>query len=203
MAQIQLLAGPIYEDDKIGKEASILKDGSKGKEVTALQRWLMSLGLNPGPIDGIYGPMTASAVALLQRTLGRNVDGVFDVELYKAGEADFAKGAASKIRVRQEQKVAPMTQTQALDTLTHVPQPEMVPFYKQKWFMPALGGVAVLGLAYFAMKNRGAAQEQPQTSGLPDDELAELDAELEGLVKKSKRRAYKRKAKSRAKSKEA
>jgi peptidoglycan hydrolase-like protein with peptidoglycan-binding domain/DNA invertase Pin-like site-specific DNA recombinase len=44
--------------------------------VRALQRRLRALGLRPGPVDGLYGPRTAAAVARLQRDSGLTTDGI-------------------------------------------------------------------------------------------------------------------------------
>ena len=44
--------------------------------VRALQRQLRRLGFRPGPIDGLYGPRTADAVARFQRDQGAPSDGV-------------------------------------------------------------------------------------------------------------------------------
>ena len=49
-------------------------DGSL--QVRRLQRQLRRLGLEPGPIDGLYGPKTAAAVARFQRRRGLKSDGV-------------------------------------------------------------------------------------------------------------------------------
>src|ERR1700716_2313407 len=44
--------------------------------VRALQRRLRSLDNNPGPIDGLYGPLTQAAVERFQATHGLAVDGI-------------------------------------------------------------------------------------------------------------------------------
>jgi peptidoglycan hydrolase-like protein with peptidoglycan-binding domain len=46
------------------------------KRVKALQRQLTLLGLEPGPIDGRYGPLTTGAVTRFQQAHGLPVDGV-------------------------------------------------------------------------------------------------------------------------------
>jgi peptidoglycan hydrolase-like protein with peptidoglycan-binding domain len=45
-------------------------------QVRNLQRRLRELGLRPGPIDGLYGPLTAAAVGRFQRARGLTPDGV-------------------------------------------------------------------------------------------------------------------------------
>jgi peptidoglycan hydrolase-like protein with peptidoglycan-binding domain len=45
-------------------------------QVRRLQRHLRRLGLRPGPVDGLYGPRTADAVARFQRRGGAIADGV-------------------------------------------------------------------------------------------------------------------------------
>jgi Putative peptidoglycan binding domain/Transglycosylase SLT domain len=44
--------------------------------VKAIQQKLLSVGFNPGPIDGIRGPKTTSAIMGFQRARGLKVDGI-------------------------------------------------------------------------------------------------------------------------------
>jgi peptidoglycan hydrolase-like protein with peptidoglycan-binding domain len=44
--------------------------------VRVLQRRLRALGHRPGPVDGLYGPLTEAAVERLQRDSGLSVDGI-------------------------------------------------------------------------------------------------------------------------------
>jgi peptidoglycan hydrolase-like protein with peptidoglycan-binding domain/DNA invertase Pin-like site-specific DNA recombinase len=44
--------------------------------VRALQRTLRALGHRPGPVDGLYGPLTEAAVERLQRDTGLSADGI-------------------------------------------------------------------------------------------------------------------------------
>jgi peptidoglycan hydrolase-like protein with peptidoglycan-binding domain len=54
----------------------VLRPGeARGPEVRELQEWLRVAGYDPGPIDGIYGNRTASAVKDLQEAAGIFVDG--------------------------------------------------------------------------------------------------------------------------------
>ncbi|NLI59886.1 MAG: peptidoglycan-binding protein [Clostridiales bacterium] len=50
--------------------------GSVGPEVEFLQRILYSIGYDPGPIDGIFGPLTRSAVVRFQLDNGLVPDGI-------------------------------------------------------------------------------------------------------------------------------
>ena len=54
----------------------LLKRGSTGAQVTYLQQSLTKLGYNPGPIDGIFGSKTETAVKLFQKSKGLVVDGI-------------------------------------------------------------------------------------------------------------------------------
>jgi len=47
-----------------------IRRGDRGAKVTELQTELAALGLDPGPIDGVYGDRTQAAVLRLQRLLG-------------------------------------------------------------------------------------------------------------------------------------
>jgi peptidoglycan hydrolase-like protein with peptidoglycan-binding domain len=59
----------------LGRGAGYDKPGGSVR-VRVLQRQLRGLGLRPGPIDGLYGPRTAAAVARFQRDHGSRSDGV-------------------------------------------------------------------------------------------------------------------------------
>jgi putative chitinase len=52
-----------------------LKLGDKGSEVKKLQQRLLDLGFSPGTPDGIFGPITRSAVSEFLRSKGLLVDG--------------------------------------------------------------------------------------------------------------------------------
>lgn len=56
----------------------------RGDDVLLFQRRLDELGFDPGPQDGIFGPITEAALADLQRNTGLNVDGI-------VGEATLAQ----------------------------------------------------------------------------------------------------------------
>lgn len=54
----------------------MLRSGSKGAAVEALQKKLIAQGINPGPIDGVFGPKTADAVKRFQERKGLTADGI-------------------------------------------------------------------------------------------------------------------------------
>lgn len=49
----------------------------RGPDVVALQRALAAAGVDPGPVDGSFGPMTQSALISFQIVRGLEVDGLF------------------------------------------------------------------------------------------------------------------------------
>lgn len=55
---------------------SALRYGDRGQQVERLQRLLAERGYNPGPIDGIFGPLTRSAVLRAQAALQLEADGI-------------------------------------------------------------------------------------------------------------------------------
>jgi peptidoglycan hydrolase-like protein with peptidoglycan-binding domain len=55
---------------------STLRSGNKGTQVKQLQQILSNLGYNPGPIDGIFGPKTDSAVRAFQSAHNLVVNGI-------------------------------------------------------------------------------------------------------------------------------
>ncbi len=50
--------------------------GEQSKEILELQRQLAAACFDPGPADGVYGPLTSNAVKQLQRYCGLAVDGI-------------------------------------------------------------------------------------------------------------------------------
>lgn len=56
----------------------------RGDKVTALQKALAKAGVDPGPIDGVFGVATATAVAAFQAMAGLVVDGVVGDQTRKA-----------------------------------------------------------------------------------------------------------------------
>jgi len=60
----------------------ILRRGMCGMDVAELQMKLQSLGYYPGPIDGIFGPLTENAVRQLQRDNNIKVDGIVGPQTY-------------------------------------------------------------------------------------------------------------------------
>jgi peptidoglycan hydrolase-like protein with peptidoglycan-binding domain len=69
------VAEPGRTDALLGS-TGLLRVGSSGAAVRQLQRLARSYGHDPGPIDGVFGPLTASAVRGLQADLGVTVDGI-------------------------------------------------------------------------------------------------------------------------------
>ena len=64
----------------------IVSRGDRGVDVTIIQQKLADLGFNPGPIDGIFGPLTVDAVERFQRSARIGVDGVVGPETRNALE---------------------------------------------------------------------------------------------------------------------
>jgi putative chitinase len=55
---------------------SVLKQGSSGPDVTALQQKLKDLGFDPNGVDGHFGPGTRDAVMNFQQSKGLQADGI-------------------------------------------------------------------------------------------------------------------------------
>ncbi|RJQ32862.1 MAG: hypothetical protein C4562_02275 [Actinobacteria bacterium] len=55
-----------------------------GDDIKTIQLWLRSLGFNPGPIDGTYGPKTEEAVKSFQFNYGIDEDGIVSFDTIKA-----------------------------------------------------------------------------------------------------------------------
>ncbi len=61
-----------------------LRIGSRGASVQHLQQLLRNEGYDPGPIDGIFGARTQSAVMAFQRDTHIAVDGIVGVQTWTA-----------------------------------------------------------------------------------------------------------------------
>lgn len=84
---------PAY--DAPGVCHGMLRPGSRGAAVLALQRRLAELGWYAGEVDGIYGELTEDAVRALQRAFRLHVDGVAGPEVMRLlDDPLLAAGAA-------------------------------------------------------------------------------------------------------------
>ncbi|PLT30548.1 hypothetical protein CUU66_07705 [Peribacillus deserti] len=64
--------------------AAVLKKGSRGEQVTALQKKLTSLGYSTKGIDGVFGSNTENAVKAFQKKKGLKMDGIVGSTTKKA-----------------------------------------------------------------------------------------------------------------------
>lgn len=62
----------------------MLRNGSRGEEVEALQKKLLAMGINPGPVDGAFGPKTDAAVRRFQEREDLQVDGIVGPKTFAA-----------------------------------------------------------------------------------------------------------------------
>jgi 1,2-diacylglycerol 3-beta-glucosyltransferase len=76
-------------------------DGRLQAQVGRLQQQLARLGYRPGPIDGLFGPLTAGAVRRLQTANGVAIDGIVGPVTRRALRA---QAGASATRVRRAQR---------------------------------------------------------------------------------------------------
>lgn len=67
-----------------------LRRGSRGEAVKTLQSRLLTLRFNPGPVDGIFGSGTDSAVRAFQRARAIQVDGIVGPQTWAALYASAA-----------------------------------------------------------------------------------------------------------------
>ena len=67
-----------------GHPCPTLAQGSTGSDVVRLQEMLKHRGFYTGNIDGIFGPLTRSAVIAFQRSMGLAQDGIVGVHTWTA-----------------------------------------------------------------------------------------------------------------------
>jgi peptidoglycan hydrolase-like protein with peptidoglycan-binding domain len=83
--QLFLQSGCLSDDDQAEAAEAV------GAYTTSLQRALTDAGYDPGPVDGLYGPKTVSAVKELQA----------DSELPETGTLDKATDAALRVKLAE------------------------------------------------------------------------------------------------------
>src|SRR5579871_4060552 len=75
---------------------STVRQGSKGPQVQALQQKLQAAGLDPGPVDGDFGPQTKKAVVQYQKLHGQDPNGVVGQQTWASLNGDtYHPGPAS------------------------------------------------------------------------------------------------------------
>ncbi|HYH03322.1 MAG TPA: LysM peptidoglycan-binding domain-containing protein [Bacillota bacterium] len=85
----------IPENDSPTTNCPLLRQGDRGPSVRRLQTLLRIAGFDPGPIDGIYGARTQTALLAFQRSIREiEVSGVADIETWTAlgAECEVAPG---------------------------------------------------------------------------------------------------------------
>jgi peptidoglycan hydrolase-like protein with peptidoglycan-binding domain/predicted chitinase len=88
--------------------AGVLRVGSRGPRVVKLQERLAALGFDPGPIDGIFGQDTESAVFDFQQDQGLESDGIAGPNTLKALAADLPpEGEAGEAPEAPEESLEP------------------------------------------------------------------------------------------------
>ena len=81
----------------------MLRNGSRGDAVLALQKKLMAMGINPGPIDGVFGPKTHDAVERYQEQKGLQVDGIAGPETFTSlGMMEGEKAEATEVAEKHD-----------------------------------------------------------------------------------------------------
>lgn len=87
----------------------LVRNGSKGSAVLNVQKELKAAGLNPGPLDGDFGPKTRAAVMAYQRKHHLEVDGVVGAKTWKALTHDSFKPGAKPAKPSKPGPVKPTT----------------------------------------------------------------------------------------------
>jgi peptidoglycan hydrolase-like protein with peptidoglycan-binding domain len=83
-----------------------LARGSSGLQVESLQKALAALGVNPGKVDGVFGPKTEAAVTRFQKRAGIQADGIAGSQTMEAIEA-MQKAGTNVARPKPVPEFAP------------------------------------------------------------------------------------------------
>jgi len=95
-------AMPAMEDILAAVEVPLSK-----AEIRNLQQSLANMGINPGPIDGLYGPKTARAIAGFQSQNRLAADGQLSRALYNAVLGTATRALPSEISIQPIDSRAP------------------------------------------------------------------------------------------------
>ncbi|WZY01409.1 peptidoglycan-binding protein [Bacillus sp. FSL W7-1360] len=98
---------------------TVLREGSEGELVYMLQEKLSMLNYYQGMLDGIYGPLTKSAVSSFQQAEQIQVDGVAGPETYRHlyGPQVIAAAPASVVTEQQRNDHSPSKAAEASETI--------------------------------------------------------------------------------------
>jgi hypothetical protein len=77
----------------------VLKQGSSGPDVAALQKQLKALGFDPKGVDGNFGPGTMAAVVAFQQSKGLGADGIAGPQTIAALQAAGNAGASASVNL--------------------------------------------------------------------------------------------------------
>ena len=85
----------------------MLRSGSSGDAVEALQNKLLGKGFNPGTIDGVFGPNTEDALKRFQEKEGLDADGIAGPKTLAAiglmeAKPEGLAGLAAEIEAQKE-----------------------------------------------------------------------------------------------------
>ena len=102
----------VTPDPSLPTPPPILKRGSKGSDVIALQNRLTELGYNPGSVDGEFGPGTEEALIQFQQQNGLEPDAATNTVLYSSSARAYT---------------APQATATPVPTATPTPEPTASP----------------------------------------------------------------------------
>lgn len=82
----------------------LLSPYQTGDDVLSWQTWVQSYGVDPGPLDGIFGPLTRRGTVIAQQKLGAEPDGAVGPETRRlAQEAGWGKQTKSSVSAAQNE----------------------------------------------------------------------------------------------------
>ncbi len=87
-----------------------LELGDSGAEVEEVQKKLKTLGFDPGPVDGLFGPATEAAVLAFQRSEDLLVDGIAGPRTLKALDLLLEQEAVTELPLLQVGSSGPLVE---------------------------------------------------------------------------------------------
>lgn len=160
----------LYENPKINKivegeyEMAVLKKGSKGSAVKALQENLNELGFNCGKADGIFGNGTKKALSAFQHEEGLTADGIYGKQSDGAMKEALEEHRAPKV----ETKTVEPSRTLKYNRLSHMKGND-VKWVQERLKTWGLGSICGTPDGDFGKRTKNAVNEFQRGMGLYPD----------------------------------
>ncbi|MDX2099614.1 MAG: HlyD family efflux transporter periplasmic adaptor subunit [Leptolyngbyaceae cyanobacterium bins.59] len=168
--------------------------GTQGPDVTHLQTCLRKLGHYQGPIDGLYGPATETAVMQFQQAQGLGVDGIVGENTWNALDREqttITPSPDSSLTLSGDLSIAPGSFIPLPSPVPATPNPGVSPILETQFTALRLGwwvgGLVILTVAggSWVLVDRKGLDDCPELEPFPSDATVVLQPSpvwLQGII---------------------